>query len=183
MLVHSHTSLPSQLAILRCCSYLSVLYFPLILLSVRRVPSRVDVLPFSLSAFCCCFSPCVRHSSVLVPFPVCATQGQHLLLSFFRMHACMLSYLSVHEHSLICHCIISSVLVPFPVCATQAAYTRHSLPLPSTVVFRRELSWTLLQNATFSPPTFPCASLRHSGRKRHFVTSGSRCVLQRRRLA
>ena len=57
----------------------------------------------------------------------------------------MLSYLSVHEHSLICHCTLSSVLVPFPVCATQAAYIRHSLPLSSTVVHRRELSWTLLQ--------------------------------------
>ena len=56
------------------------------------------------------------------------------------MHACSRIYL--------CTSTLSFAIVlspPFPVCATQAAYTRHSLPLPSTVVFRRELSWTLLQ--------------------------------------
>jgi hypothetical protein len=145
MRVHSHTSLPSQLAILRCYSYLSVLYFPLILLSVRRVPSRVDVLPFSLSAFCCCFSPCVRHSSVLVPFPVCATQGQHLLLSFSAcMRACSRIYLCTSTLSFVI--VLSPPFSSRSLCALRKPHTLDTrcrcLRLSFTVESYRGLSYS-----------------------------------------
>ena len=162
MRVHCHLSFPSQLVNLRCYSYLSVLYFP----SFHRVftPSCFPFLSFLR---------CNAHRLRAAVFPLrapllrsrpvpCVRYARSASTSLSHAYACMLSYLSVHEHSLICHCIISSVLAPFPVCATQAAYTRHSLPLPSTVVFRRELSRTIL-HTRFHPATACCRVVR-SGR-------------------
>ena len=136
--VHSHTSLPLQLAILCCYSYLSVLYFPFIPFSVTRVLSRVEV--FSVSFFPLSIDPLPFAVALPLRAPLlrsrpvpCVRYARSASTSLSHAYACMLSYLSVHEHSLICHCTLSSVLVPFPVCATQAAYTRHALPWSSVV--------------------------------------------------
>ena len=114
MRVHSHPFLPSQLAAF-AAPLIYLCYIFLSFLSLSHAFHRVfDVLPFSFRLSIRCLTrtaSALRRLSSLAsatpsPFPVCATQGQPLPLS--RTHACMLSYLSVHEHSLICHCIISS---------------------------------------------------------------------------
>jgi len=122
MRVHSHPSFRSQLAILRCSSYLSVLYFPFIPFSVTRVPSRVDVFPFSsfrLQSIRYLLPLCVRHSSVLVPFPVCVTQGQPRPLS--RTHACSRIYLCTSTLSFII--VLSPPFSSRSLCALRKPHT------------------------------------------------------------
>ena len=124
MRVHSHTSLPLQLAILRCHSYLSVLYFPFILFSVTCVPSRVDV--FSVSSF---RSRSIRYLfAFALPLraplvrSLCALRKVSIHLSLSRTHACVLSYLSVCTSTLSLVIVLSPPFSSVP-CVRYASHT------------------------------------------------------------
>jgi hypothetical protein len=124
--------------------------FPFITFSVRRVPSRVDVFSFSLSVFDRSVTllpllfPCVRHSSVLVPFSVCATQGQLLPLPLLRMRACSRIYLCTSTLSFAI--VLSPPFSSRSLCALRKPHTLDTrcrcLRLSFTVESYRGLSYT-----------------------------------------